>query len=116
MFYADSGCSFVPERKGQITDLIEKMESENKSISALQLNLLEEQFTKSDMFEFFDIDSNRDTNISKTGQYVGGIFFVQNKPAVRRLIAGMIKIMLKNPELIDDTPSKSTLYIRKKLY
>jgi hypothetical protein len=110
IFYADAGCSFVPERKGQIKEFVYMMMHQHKSLFAYQMSQhAEEQYTKADMFTYFDLNPGlaEDASVCKTGQYVGGIFFAQNKPAVRRLFAGMVKIMISNPELIDDSPSNA---------
>ena len=104
IFYADAGCSFIPERKGQISALIELMESQGKSFSALKMHHLEKHYTKADLFQYFNIASD-DNNIRNTGQYVGGIFFVKNTPKTRDIFEDMVKVMETRPDLIDDTPS-----------
>lgn len=103
IFYADSGCSFVQERKGQILDLVQRMEKTEHTMMAYQMKYIEETWTKADMFHFFNVQDNQE--ITKSGQYVGGIFFVRNTPRTRTIFKEMLSIMEKHPALIDDTPS-----------
>jgi len=103
IFYADSGCSFVQERKGQILDLVQSMEKTDHTMMAYQMEHIEEKWTKTDMFHFFNVQDNQE--ITKSGQYHATAFFVRNTPRTRTIFKEMLSIMEKHPALIDDTPS-----------
>ena len=104
ILYADSGCSFVQDRKNQITELISSLENSGKSILGYQMEHLEEHWTKADMFHFFNVQNNKE--IINTGQIIGGMFFIKNTPRTRSIYKEMVFIMENYPNLIDDSPSK----------
>lgn len=104
ILYADSGCSFLQDRKEQIIDLISSLEKSGKSILGYQMGHLEEHWTKADLFHFFNVQNNKE--ITSTGQIISGIFFVKNTPTTRSIYKEMVSIMENYPNLIDDSPSK----------
>jgi hypothetical protein len=105
LFYADAGCSLLQDRKGQIKQLISQMEEKGKKIFALKMSHHPEKYwTKGDLLLYFNIKNQ--ANIIDSGQYIGGIFFVKNVKEIREMFEDMLWIMERNPELIDDTPSK----------
>lgn len=104
ILYADAGCTLIQERKGQIYDDINEMERTEKFMLAYQMpNIIEKYWTKLELLEFMGVLENKD--IKDTGQYVGGVFLIQNNKITQNIMHTMESIMKNYPHLIDDSQS-----------
>lgn len=102
--YADCGCKIYKERKYQLHQLIENMEKEDKVLNAFQMHYIEKQFTKNDLFDFFQCLNSEE--IKNSGQFYAGIIIFKNCKETIEFFNACYKLILQNQALLDDSPSK----------
>ena len=102
ILYADAGCTLIQQRKEQVFEQIEIMEKTGKFISGYQMpHIIEKYWTKPELLEFMGVSKNK--NITDTGQYVGGVFLIQNNKITRDIMHTIESIIKNHPHLIDDS-------------
>jgi hypothetical protein len=102
--YADCGCKIYEERKYQLNSLVENIKENNKVINAFQMQFIEKDWTKSDLIQYFDCLNSDD--ILDSGQFYGGIIIFKNCKQTIEFFEVCYRILLRNQNLIDDSPSK----------
>ena len=116
--WCDVGCHFNVKGKKRLEDYINIVSKdeigflgfdyrnlEDKSFSEYIFpNYLEYQYTKEDLFKFFDVQKN--SKITETPQVWGGSFFVKKTKKSMDMMKQHYNITRNRFDLIDDDPAK----------
>ena len=120
LLYCDAGCYLNKSGLKRLSDyceIVRRSESGMLAFSGVPsnlrsryknrryLDLREDQWTKGDVLEFFNIRSC--ALISETPQITATAIFFRNTPAVRDFVMQWRDICLNHPNLIDDSPSQT---------
>jgi hypothetical protein len=104
LVYADGGCSINPEGRKRFYEYIEMLHKSHISNLSFQMNYPERQYTKGDVFKYFEATDNE--KIKDTGQLVGGIFLLKKDNNSENLIQKWFSTCHMHRSLIDDSVSK----------
>lgn len=100
LFYADSGCTINIKGKNRLDDYVDMVNKSEYGILSFQLSHLEKQYTKMDVFEYFNCYDLLETKI-----LVGGIFVLRKCKQTVELVDKWYETVC-NYYLITDEPSK----------
>ena len=106
VFYADAGCgiSTAPAARARFAEWIRDVRTHPSHRLSLQMDHMEETWTKADLFAFMGCDEGR---FRKTGQHVGGIQAYLNTPENRAFLREHTRIAsAENFHFISDEPSE----------
>jgi len=103
LVYSDAGCFFEAKYIGELEKLIEKLSNEDFDNIALQLPLIEKDWSKMDTIIACNCYY---PEITETGQLIGGIQIIKKTPEIIELSRKAYNIAL-NIHLLDDSPSNS---------
>lgn len=104
LFYADAGCSLNKEGEQRFKEYIEMLVSSEFSNLSFQMNQLEKEYTKGDLFKYFEQENNEE--IKNTGMLVGGVYFIQKNKHSINLVNEWYLTCHSKRNLIDDSLSK----------
>ena len=116
--WCDVGCHFNKSGEKRLKEYIEIISNNNKGFLGFDYsplknhkfnnftfpNYLENEYTKEDLFKYFDVQQNE--NITNTPQVWGGSFFVRKCKNSQTMLQEHYDITRNRFDLIDDDPSK----------
>ena len=117
LLYCDAGCHLNKKGKEKLCEYFEKTNNSKPGISVAQFviesddknleseNNLEKEWTKGDIFDFFN--ARERVYIYNTGQFQGGIIFIKKTKNTIDFIKKWALVFEQNFNLVDDSPSKS---------
>jgi hypothetical protein len=95
LLYMDAGCHLNPDGKAAFYDYIEA--TERTGLLCAETGCLEKQFTKGDVFEFFN--AKEDKSITDSSQIATTFAFIENndeaKALIKRTISGIFVSLLR---------------------
>ena len=97
LIYADCGCELNPKGLERFQDYLDVLEESDQGIISFQLPLLDRQFTKRVVLDYFQTDG-------RTGQYMSTMVLLKKTPHSVKIIEEWYKHM--RYEWIDDTHSQ----------
>jgi len=101
LLYIDAGCQLNTKGKKRFTEYIDKLEKSDYGILSFQMdNQIEKNWTTKEIFNYYDISS--DSEIGKTGQYLGGILLLKKNDHSLKFIDFMLETLQKNRYLFTD--------------
>lgn len=104
LFYVDSGCVLNLGGRARFLTYLEKVRSAPSGILSLQMPHIEKHWTKRDLFE--RLQCNR-PEITDSGQYVGGIFWLRCCERVKAVAKFWHELCQEaNYHFVDDSPSE----------
>lgn len=107
LVYTDAG-SVIPNNKltkDKLKKYIKKLKMKNKGAIGFRQKFIESEWTKGDIFKFFNVLDNK--KIYNSGQFMGGLCHIIRKCKHSILIYDKWwKIAKNHPHLFDDSPSK----------
>jgi hypothetical protein len=103
LLYMDSGCHLNFYGKKTFYDYIEKVYE--KDILCIDTGLPEKNYTKGDVFHFFNVKDNK--NITDSHQIAATVIFVKKTATIMSMIKTWLDVMENHFELVDDSPSIS---------
>jgi hypothetical protein len=101
LVYCDAGCTiskFGGERYNHYIDMLKQ--SEFGIISFQMTHLPENNWTKKEVFDFFNLDPYSD--IGKSGQYIGGVLIIMKKKHSIDLVNKWFEVASNNHNLFTD--------------
>lgn len=116
--YTDSGCHLNPKGKKRLLEYFDIVSNSQFGILAFRskseeeiemgdLNspILEYQYNKGDLLEYFDCLNVK--SITHTPQFQGGIIFIRKEKSTVEFVENWISVFEQNFNLLDDSPSKT---------
>lgn len=103
--YTDIGCHLNKNGKKRLEDYFNiANESETGILGFNNQHYMEYEWTKGDVFDYFNIRNNKEVFY---GQVVGGIIFIKKCNKSIEIIKSFLKVFYEDFSLVDDSPSKS---------
>jgi len=105
LFYADAGCHINRSGKNMFLTYIEEVKRHPSGflVFGARKGSLERQYTKGDIFSYFNIQEN--DVIYDSGQIHATAFFLRKDDHTQKVIEYWKKVMMENHNLIDDSSS-----------
>ncbi|MCP4132625.1 MAG: hypothetical protein GY754_16795 [bacterium] len=100
LVYADAGCTINRNGIKRWQEYIEMTELSEYGCLSFQMNHSERNWTKMDVFDYFNIDIDSDTAIS--GQLIGGIILLKKCSHSLMLVNKWLSVLYENPLLFTD--------------
>lgn len=108
--YSDAGCHLNRHGKKRLEEYFEITNLSASGFLAFNMPKHKEKaWTKGDLFDFFECRNQ--VNITNTGQFIAGIFFVKKTYHTEMIINEWMDIFIHHFNLIDDSPSISDNFI-----
>jgi hypothetical protein len=104
--YTDVGCHFNPCGLYKLDKYFDSTDKSLNGILGFQQNYLEKDWTKGDLFDYFNVRKQKD--IYDTGQLCSGIIFIKKSEKSISIIKNWLKVYYDNFSLVDDSPSRSS--------
>lgn len=104
LFYADAGCALNKEGKKRFDEYIGMLAASEFSNLSFQMNHLEKEYTKGDVFKYFKVENNED--LKNTGMLAATVFLLQKDESSVNLINEWYSICHFKKKLIDDSESE----------
>ena len=119
--WCDVGCHFNLNGKNRLKEYFEFVSNYEKGFLGFEYksldnkkfknytfpNYLEYQYTKEDLFKYFDVQNNQ--KITNTPQVWGGSFFLRKSPVAIKIMQNHFNITRNRFDLIDDDETKFKL-------
>ena len=106
LLYADSGCRLNHLYRQRIIEYFNMLDRTNSSNIAFRLRYPERNWTKKDLFDYFNVDV--ESLIASTGQLMATSFLIKKTPGTIKLVEKWYETgKLLNHHYIDDSPSIS---------
>jgi len=105
LLYLDSGSHIVESGEERLRDYFSICSSHPSGVLAFQMSLVEHDWTKSDLFEFFGVKKSRE--ITETGQIQAGAIFFRKTPSSVEMVNEWLAVFRSNESLVNDHPSES---------
>lgn len=100
LVYIDCGCTINKDGKDKFYEYINMLNESPYGIISFQTDNIERIWTTKELFKFLDIDLESD--IAKSGQYVGGILIMKKSEHLLNILNKCIEIIDKDNNLITD--------------
>jgi len=101
LIYLDAGCIINTKGKNRFEEYIELLNNANtSSIISFQMIHKEKYWTTKEIFQYFNVESNRD--ITDSGQILGGIIILKKNSNSVKLINTWNETLYKSPSLFTD--------------
>ena len=104
LVYMDAGSHLNPRGRKMWKKYISICRSSVTGVLAFQTDLLEKNWTKSDVFHYFNVIHRPE--ILERGQVGGGLIFIQNSAFAREFVEQWQTIIDEHFRLVDDSPSR----------
>ena len=101
LVYADAGCHLKKEYIDKMKNYIE--DAEKYDIVAFELGIPDKLFTKSDLFDYFNVLNNKE--ITDTNTRCATSLIIKKTDKTIRFVNEWLKVFYDNFHLADDTPS-----------
>lgn len=102
--YADAGCGIRPGVKHTLDRWIHLTREHPTHRLAFQINTIEKEYTKDELFSFLNCDTD---DVKNTCQYMGGVQIYQNTPENKEFLRKYKQILsFDNYHYISDEPSR----------
>jgi hypothetical protein len=103
--YTDIGCHLNKNGIKRLNEYFEIANQSETGILAFDIPwYTEKQWTKGDLFDYFNVRNREDIF---PGEIVGGIIFIRKCPKSIEIIKKFLQVFYDNFSLVDDSPSKS---------
>ena len=106
LVYSDAGCTIKTDKNSinQLEDLISEIEKSWEGIIAVRNSFIEQNWTKGDVFEYFEVYN--DSNFTNTKQFSSGRLHIAKKcKHALSIYSQWWEIAKVRPELFSDSPS-----------
>lgn len=100
IIYIDSGCRLNKRGEKRFFEYIEMINNNETGFLSFQMCHKEKNYTTKEIFNYFNVINN--TNITETGQYVGGILFIRKCKLSEEIINKCYNCLLSNKLLFTD--------------
>jgi hypothetical protein len=100
LIYADSGCTININGKDRLNNYINMVKDENKPLLRFQMDISENKYTNSAIFEHFKVTNRKD--ITESGQYMATTFIIRKCDLSIKIIDYWYKTAIKYPLLFSD--------------
>lgn len=107
LFYIDAGCVLNIKGKDVFLEYVNQVKLSNSGILVFQQNYKEKLYTKADVFDFLDANTQEFTD---SYQIYAGCFFIQKRKTNDEIILRWYDICHNHFDLLSDNPSKIDNY------
>lgn len=105
LVYIDAGCKINKLGKKRFFEYIDALNNSNKGIISFKMKYIERNWTTKEIFEYFNI--NLESELAKTGQYVGGILLIKKNENSEKILDEYKKVLECNKLLFTDFYNKN---------
>lgn len=103
LVYIDAGCTINIEGKKRFYEYIEMLVNSTFSNLSFQLYQMEKEYTKGDLFKYFNVENNK--AIKNSGMLMATVFFIKKNDESIKLVDEWYSICHNHKHLIDDSIS-----------
>lgn len=100
LVYTDAGCSINKSGYSLYEKYVQNLQQEGNFIISFQMPHIEEQWSIKEIFHLFEIP--QDSEIRKTGQYIGGILIMKNCQETIDLFERCLLVLRQDNQIITD--------------
>jgi len=105
IIYCDAGCVLNPQGLPRLKEYVDMVVGDEKGILSFSLDHLEHHWTKSDLFDYFDVRHN--PTITDTHQLMATSFIIKKTDYTVKMFEEALSIIENKLYLITDHPSQS---------
>lgn len=113
LVYLDAGCTINPGGRKRFLEYLDMLDNSEKEygIISLDMGFPEREWTKKEVFDYLGVDLESD--MAKSGQYVGGILTIKKNKHSMRCVERWYKTLVDNPELFATETKAEKKYLKE---